>query len=328
MIKLETTYMGLKLKNPIVVASSGLTNTVDKIKALEEAGAGAVVLKSIFEEQINSEVSHLINKDPQNLYPEAEDYIWNYTRNNSITAHLELLKKVKKLVSIPIIASVNCITAKEWMTFAKDFEDAGADALELNLFVVPTKRQQTGVEIEQMYVDILKEVKKQVKIPVAVKIGYYFSNLISMVEKLMANGAASVTMFNRFYEPDINLDKLVLSASEIFSSPADIRRTLRWVGLVSAALPKMEIAASTGIHDGAAVAKQLLAGAQVTQICSVVYIEGAQIIDGILKDLEAFMKKWNFKTIDDFRGRLSYAKIKDPLMYERSQFMKYFSNRN
>lgn len=328
MANLETTYMGLKLKNPIVVASSGLTNSVEKIKALEEAGAAAVVLKSIFEEQINSEVSHLINKDPQNLYPEAEDYIWNYTRNNSITAHLELVKEAKSAVSIPIIASINCVTAKEWTSFAHDFEKAGADALELNLFVVPTDRHQSGEEIEQLYIDVLTKVKKEVSIPVSVKIGFYFSNLVSMAEKLKANGAAAVTMFNRFYEPDINLDKLELSASEVFSEPSDIRRSLRWVGLVSAALPKLEIAASTGIHDGAAVAKQLLAGAQVAQLCSVVYIEGAQVINGILKDLEAFMDKWNFETIDAFRGRLSYARIKDPMMYERSQFMKYFSSRN
>ena len=328
MANLETTYMGLKLKNPIVVASSGLTSSVEKIKALEEAGAGAVILKSIFEEQINNEVSHLINKDPQNSYPEAEDYIWNYTRNSSISAHLELVRQAKEAVSIPVIASINCITAKEWTSFAHDFEKAGADALELNLFVVPTDRLQKSSDVEQLYVDVLNKVKKEVSIPVSVKIGFYFSNLISMVEKLMANGAAAVTMFNRFYEPDINLDKLELSASEVFSSPSDIRRTLRWVGLVSAALPKLEIAASTGIHDGAAVAKQLLAGAQVTQLCSVVYIEGAQVINGILADLEKFMDKWNFETIDAFRGRLSYAKIKDPLLYERSQFMKYFSNRN
>ena len=328
MVNLETTYMGLKLKNPIVVASSGLTNTVEKIKSLEEAGAAAVVIKSLFEEQINSEVSHLINKDPQNLYPEAEDYIWNYTRNNSITAHLELVKEAKKAVSIPIIASINCITSKEWTSFAHDFEKAGADALELNLFIVPTDRKQSGAEIEQLYVDVLAKVKREVSIPVGVKIGSYFSNLINMIEKLMANGAASVTMFNRFYEPDINLDKLELSASEVFSSPAEMSRTLRWVGLVNSALPKLEIAASTGIHDGAAVAKQLLAGAQVTQLCSVVYIEGAQVLNGILADLEAFMEKWNFETIDDFRGRLSYAKLEDPMLYERAQFMKYFSSKN
>jgi len=327
MKKLDTTYLGLKLKNPIVVASSGLTNSVDKIKALEEAGAGAVVLKSLFEEQINGEVSHLITKDPQNSYPEAEDYIHNYTRQHTVTEHLELLRKVKAEVSIPVIASINAVTANEWTGFARDFEKAGADALELNIFYVPTGRNEKPEEIEQLYIDVLKKVKAEVSIPVSVKIGFYFTNLIGIAERLMANGAAAVTMFNRFYEPDINIEKMELTASEVFSSPADIRRSLRWVGLVSAALPKLEIAASTGIHDGEAVIKQLLAGAQVTQICSSVYINGAQVIIGMLKDLEKFMQKWNFKTIEDFRGRLSYAQIEDPQMYERAQFMKYFSNK-
>lgn len=328
MQKLETTYLGLKLKNPIVVASSGLTSSVEKIKALEEAGAAAVVLKSLFEEQINSEVSHLINRDQQNLYPEAEDYIWNYTRQHSVESHLDLLRKVKKEVKIPVIASINCISSREWTSFAKEFEAAGADALELNLFFVPTKRNETSEEIEKLYVDILSKVKQEVKIPVSVKVGFYFTNMISMAEKLMANGAQGITMFNRFYEPDINIEKLELTASEVFSTPADIRRSLRWVGLVSAALPKIEIAASTGIHDGEAVIKQLLAGAQVAQVCSAVYINGAQVIDGMLKDLESFMRKWNFRKIDDFRGRLSYAKIENPMLYERSQFMKYFSNKH
>jgi len=327
MKKLDTTYLGLKLKNPIVVASSGLTNSVDKIKGLEEAGAAAVVLKSLFEEQINGEVTHLISKDPQNSYPEAEDYIRNYTRQNTVTEHLELLRKVKAEVSIPVIASINAVSANEWTSFAKDFEQAGADALELNIFYVPTGRNEKPEEIEQLYIDVLKKVKAEVSIPVSVKIGFYFTNLIAFAERLMANGAAAVTMFNRFYEPDINIEKLELSASEVFSSPADIRRSLRWVGLVSAALPKLEIAASTGVHDGEGVIKQLLAGAKVVQVCSSIYINGAQVIDGMTKELEKFMRKWNFNSIEDFRGRLSYAKIEDPQMYERAQFMKYFSNK-
>ena len=325
MTTLETSYMGLKLKNPIVVASSGLTNSVVKIKDLENAGAGAVVLKSIFEEQINNEVNHLINRDPQNLYPEAEDYIWNYTRNNSITHHLNLLSEAKKETEIPIIASINCMSASEWTVFAKEFENAGADALELNLFFVPTDRNKSAVEIEQLYYKVLSEVKKNVKIPISVKIGFYYTNLVSMADKLVANGADALVLFNRFYEPDINIEKLELSASEVFSSPQDIRRSMRWIGLISSQLPKVEIAAATGIHDGEAVIKQLLAGAQVTQICSTVYINGTQIIPGMLSDLKAFMKKWNFKKIDDFRGRLSYKNIPDPMLYERAQFMKYFS---
>lgn len=327
MPNLETKYMGLTLKNPIVVASSGLTNSVEKIKDLEAAGAGAVVLKSIFEEQINNEVSSLINRDPQNQYPEAEDYIWNYLRNNSINHHLELLSEAKKVVNIPIIASINCMSASEWTVFAKEFEDAGADALELNLFYVPTDRKKTAEEVEQLYLKVVSEVKKKVKIPVSVKIGFYFTNLISMADKLVANGADALVLFNRFYEPDINIDKMELVASEVFSSPADIRRSLRWIGLISSQLPKVEIAAGTGIHDGEAVIKQLLAGAQVTQVCSSVYINGSQVIAGMLDDLRTFMRKWNFKKIDEFRGRMSYKNIPDPQMYERAQFMKYFSGK-
>lgn len=327
MPNLETKYMGLSLKNPIVVASSGLTNSVEKIKELENAGAGALVLKSIFEEQINHEVIHLINRDPQNLYPEAEDYIWNYTRNNSITRHLNLLSEAKKETELPIIASINCMSASEWIVFAKEFENAGADALELNLFFVPTDRKMSAEQIEQNYLKIVSEVKKNVSIPVSVKIGFYYTNLISMADKLTANGADALVLFNRFYEPDINIEKLELSASDVFSSPADIRRSMRWIGLISSQLPKVEIAAGTGIHDGEAVIKQLLAGAQVTQVCSSVYINGSQVIASMANDLKEFMNKWNFKKIEDFRGRLSYKNIPDPMLYERAQFMKYFSSK-
>lgn len=327
MPNLETKYMGLTLKNPIIVASSGLTNSIEKIKDLEKAGAGAVVLKSIFEEQINNEVNHLINRDPQNQYPEAEDYIWNYTRNNSITHHLNLLSEAKKETEIPIIASINCMSASEWTVFAKDFENAGADALELNLFFVPTDRKKTAEEIEQLYLKVVSEVKKSVTIPVSVKIGFYYTNLVAMADRLVANGANALVLFNRFYEPDINIEKMELVASEVFSSPSDIRRSLRWIGLISSQLPQVEIAAATGIHDGEAVIKQLLAGAQVTQVCSSVYINGSQVIAGMVADLQAFMKKWNFKKIEDFRGRLSYRNIPDPMLYERAQFMKYFSGK-
>lgn len=325
--KIETTYLGLKLTSPVIVASSGLSGSIQKIKELETAGAGAVILKSLFEEQINSEVSHLINTDPQNLYPEAEDYIWNYTRHHSVEAHLDLLKQAKKEVQIPVIASINCTSARGWTGFAREFEAAGADALELNIFFVPTKRNESSGQTEKLYTDILRAVKKEIRIPVSVKIGFYFTNLIAMAENLAANGAGAITMFNRFYEPDIDIEKLELTASEVFSAPSDISRTLRWVGIVSAALPKLEIAASTGIHDGEALIKQLLAGAQVAQVCSAVYINGSQVIAGMLHELEVFMEKWNFNAISDFRGRLSYAKIKDPMLYERAQFMRYFSRR-
>ena len=328
MSNFETTYLGLHLKNPLVAASSGLTSSVEKIKELEKSGIGAVVLKSIFEEQINNEVSSLLVKEQQNMdYPEAEDYIKGYLRDNSINDHIELLEESKKVVDIPVIASINCVSADEWTTFAKDFENAGADAIELNIFYVPTDRNEKPGVVEQLYLDVLKKVKSVVSIPVAVKFGVNHSNIIGMADKLKANGASGIVMFNRFYEPDINLETLALTSSEVFSSPSELRRSLRWVGLVSSAVPTIDIAASTGIHDGSAVIKQLLAGAQVTQLCSSLYINGASVIAEMLDEMSGFMKKWNFKKPDDFRGRLSYKNIPDPMLYERSQFMKYFSNR-
>ena len=328
MDKLETTYLGLKLKNPIVAASSGLTSSVEKIVELEKAGIGAVVLKSIFEEQINGEVTSMLSKDTQNSgYPEAEDYIKSYLRDNTIKKHIELIESAKKAVNIPVIASVNCVSPDEWTSFSKDFQDAGADALELNIFYIPTDRHEKPGVVEQLYIDVLRKVKSQVSIPVAVKFGIYHSNILGMAEKLKANGASGIVMFNRFYEPDINVDTLEITSSEVFSSPSDIRRSLRWVGMVSSAVSNLDIAASTGIHDVNAVLKQLLAGAQVAQLCSTLYLHGVNVVPEMLTGISDFMKKWNFKKIDDFRGRLSYKNIPDPMLYERSQFMKYFSNR-
>lgn len=328
MVNLETTYLGLKLKNPLVAGSSGITNSADKIKRLEQAGIGAVVLKSVFEEQINNEITDILRQDAQNTgYPEAEDYIRNYTRNNTVTKHIRLIEETRKVVSVPVIASINCFSSSEWTSFAKDFQEAGADALELNIFYVPVNRREESVSIEHLYLEVLEKVKKTVSIPVSVKIGLYHSNIVAMVDKLKAAGAKGVVMFNRFYEPDIDLGKLELTVADVFSSPTDIRHTLRWVGLVSSEVHDIDIAASTGIHDGNAVIKQLLAGAKVAQLCSALYLHGNELIPQMLVQLQEFMKKWNFRTIDEFRGRLSYRKIPDPLLYERSQFMKYYSDK-
>ena len=323
---LETTYLGLKLKNPLVAASSGITGSLEKIKGLVAAGIGAVVLKSIFEEQINNETGSLISSEPLNTsYPEAEDYIRNYLKNNSVNQHLKLTEEVKKSCGVPVIASINCISSDEWISFAKHFEEAGADALELNIFNLPVNRNAQSVDIEQLYTHILNGIIRKVSIPVSVKIGPYFTNIPAIADRLKANGASGIVMFNRFYEPDINLEKLEMASSEVFSSPSDLRRTLRWIGLVSSFVPKLDLAASTGIHDGPAVLKMLLAGAKVTQLCSTIYLNGAEMIGTILNDINEFMAKWNFRSVDEFRGRLSYRNIPDPVLYERAQFMKHFS---
>jgi dihydroorotate dehydrogenase (fumarate) len=329
MTNLETTYLGLKLRNPLIIGSSGLTSSVERIVELEKAGAGAIVLKSVFEEQINNEIGHVMESDPHNpgyRYPEAADYINTYIRDNSVTSHIELIKEVKKAVSLPVIVSINCIHPAEWTLIAQEFESAGADALELNMYYIPSSRNDTSEVIEQNYLNVVSKVKEKVKIPVSVKIGDHFTNIAAMAEKFKGVGAKGIVMFNRFYEPDINLSKLELSASGVFSHRYDFTRSLRWVGLVSSEVPNIDIAASTGIHDADAVVKQLLAGAQATQICSVVYKNGSEVIGVILAGIRDFMKKWNFKKIEDFRGRLSYKKISDPMMYARSQFMKYYSS--
>lgn len=328
MPSLETSYLGLKLKNPLVAASSGLTGSLDKIKELSAAGIGAVVLKSIFEEQINNEIGAMLSEGAQNMdYPEAEDYIRNYLRDNSISKQTDLVGQVKNETDLPVIASVNCIAGDEWANFAKDLEDSGADALELNIFYLPVSRTQTADEVEQLYLNVVRRVSSSVKIPVSVKIGSHFTNIVGMAERLKGNGAAGIVMFNRFYEPDINLEKLELTASEVFSTPQEIRHGIRWTGLVTSQVPNLEIAATTGIHNGEGVLKQILAGAQVAQLCSTLYLHGAAVIPQIIEEMVAFMRKWNFRKIEDFRGRLSYKNLADPMMYERSQFMKYYSSR-
>ena len=326
MPNLSTTYMGLTLKNPLVVSSSGLTNSIEKILQLEEKGVGAIVLKSLFEEQITNEVIDVINQDERQVsYPEAEDYIWDYVRETNLQTYLDLIRIAKSSLKIPVIASVNCVSGDEWTAFARDLEKAGADALEINAFIMPTDRKISSADIEFRYLDILTEVRRVVKIPVAMKISNNFTNLVGMVDKLSANGAAAVVMFNRFFEPDIDLETLTMTSSSIYSSPDDLRHSLRWTGIVSGKVPNLNIAASTGIHDGEAFVKQILAGATVGQICSTLYLNGFGQIDEILDYLKSFMVKWNFKQISDFRGRLNYSKLSNPTMYERAQFMKYFS---
>jgi len=329
MQNLSTTYMGLTLKNPLIVSSSGLTNSIENILQLEAKGVGAIVLKSLFEEQINEEVKNLReNEKRTNNNIEPDDYIAVYIRENNLQSYLDLIRMAKSSVKIPIIASINCLTGDEWVSFAQNLEKAGADALEINAFIMPTDRKISSADIEFRYLDILTEVRRAVKIPVAMKIGHNFSNLVGMVDKLQSNGAAAVVLFNRFYEPDIDLETLQLTTSSIYSSPMDLRQSLRWTGIISGKVKNINIAASTGIHDGEALVKLLLAGATVGQICSTLYLNGFGQIDEILDYLKAFMVKWNFKQISDFRGRLSYSKLPNPVMYERTQFMKYFSAPN
>ncbi len=323
MANISTKYLGLNLKNPIIVSSSGLTSSVSKIIELEKYGAGAVVLKSLFEEQITHEVISMASSAE---HTEALDYIKNYIKLKSVDEYLKLISDAKKSVKIPVIASICCTTSTGWTEFAQKIEQAGADSLEVNLFHIPTNKSKDGLTFENLYTATADRICKSIKIPVAIKLGYHFSNIPGIVETLNAHGISGVVLFNRFYEPDIDIEKLEFRAAEIFSSPSDIRQSLRWIGIVSGIVPKIDISASTGIHDSKAIIKMLLAGASSTQICSVLYRSGLSIIPTMLKDLEIWMDRKNYKTIDEFKGKMSYKNIISPDIYERSQFMKYFSN--
>jgi len=326
MANLETKYLGLTLKNPIIVSSSGLTNSADKIGKLVEAGAGAVVLKSLFEEQINHEINNIIYKGEGFDYPEAADYVKGYTRDNSVGDYLKVIKETKAKYDIPVIASINCFSSDEWVDFAQQIQEVGADALELNVFVLNTDKNSNPEEYEHLYIDVVTNVSKVISIPVSVKLGLYFSNLVNVVNRLSVSGAKGVVLFNRFYEPDIDINKLSLTSAEVLSSPADMRRTLRWVAITSDKVKNIDISASTGVHDGEAVIKQLLAGATSVQTCSAVYKHGPKVITEMLDALTKWMNEKSFKSIDDFRGMMSYSKIENPAVYERAQFMKYFSS--
>lgn len=317
--------MGLKLKNPIIVGSSGLTNSVENIIEIEKNGAAAVVLKSLFEEQINFAATNTIQQDETiNLYPEADDYIRNYTRQNDVSNYLKLISGAKEKVSIPIIASINCISGDEWVSFAKSIEDAGADALELNVFVLPSDENRSAADNEAVYFEVINKVLSQVTIPVSLKISYYFSSLAKMATTLSWKGIKGLVLFNRFFSPDIDIENLEVKTSNVFSTPAELAISLRWVAMLSSRV-KCDLAASTGVHDGKAVIKQLLAGARAVQIASVLYKKGFREISSMLEDIENWMDRKNFTSIEEFNGKMSVDKMQNPASFERVQFMKHFS---
>ncbi|KAF0128285.1 MAG: dihydroorotate dehydrogenase (fumarate) [Bacteroidetes bacterium] len=325
MVNLSTSYMGLKLRNPIIIGSSGLTNSVENIKEAAANGAAAVVLKSLFEEQIlHSASSTILQNEVTNLYPEAEDYIRNYTRSNDVDNYLKLIRDSKKAVDIPIIASINCVSSSEWIDFAKKIEEAGADALELNIFVLPSDPHKSGEQNEAVYFEILEKIIRTVKIPVSAKISYYFSGMAKMALKLSWTGISGLVLFNRFFSPDIDIDRFEVKATNVFSTPAELSTSLRWVAMLSTKV-QCDIAASTGIHDGKAVIKQLLAGAKAVQIASVLYKKGFKEITIMLDEIQTWMVQHNFKSLDQFIGRMSVKEAENPAAYERVQFMKHFS---
>jgi len=330
MADLSTKYLGLDLRNPIVAASSGLTDSVNDIVELDKNGVGAIVLKSIFEEQILLEADQSIKKMQADGfmyddYSETMDYIDVHIKEKELSNYFNLIHDVKSKVSIPVIASINAVTPMEWTSFAKQIESAGADVIELNIFVMPFSTEKECGENEEVYYKILKKVKDAVKIPVAVKLSPYFSNLGKVLLNLEKEGADGLVLFNRFSAPDIDIDKMKATHAEIFSHPNEMYNVLRWVGIMSNKL-NADIAASTGIHDGASAIKMLLAGATTVQVSSTLYKNGVGYLSTMLNDMHSWMDKKGFRYVDQFRGKLAHNADDNNNVFERMQFMRYFSD--
>jgi len=321
---LETGYAGLRLRSPLIVASSGLTKTAQGNKKLEDLGAGAIVLKSLFEEQIESQSDALLQASDA---PEAADYVRNYVRANQIEDYLNLIRESKSQCSIPVIASINCYKSSAWTDFAVQIEAAGADAIELNVFYLCTDLNTSANEMYELYVSILGKIRKMLKIPVIMKIGKGFSNIPGLVSQLWRHKADGVVLFNRYCRPDIDINTMKVISGEVFSTPAELGDTLRWTAIVSGLVPDVSIAASTGVHSADDVVKCLLAGASAVQLCSTLYKNGVETLTHIADGLQAWMDAQKFRSVSDFRGRLSFNSAADPSLYERAQFMKHFSSR-
>ena len=323
MTDLKTTFAGLQLKNPIIISSSGLTNSAGKNKKFPEAGAGAIVLKSLFEEQIFIEADQL--KDP--TYSEGNDYLAEYIREHKLSEYLELIKESKKVCDIPIIASINCYTDSEWIDFAKQIEEAGADALEINILALQSDVQYKYGSFEQRHIDILSHIKRVVKLPVIMKLGDNLTNPVTLIDQLYANGAAAVVLFNRFYQPDIDIEKMEHISGNVFSNASDLSKTLRWIGIASAMVDKIDYAASGGIHKPEAVVKAILAGASAVEVCSAIYQNTNMYIGEMTRFLQTWMEGKGFKNIAQFKGKLNAKDVQGINMWERTQFLKYFSSK-
>lgn len=316
---LSTTYMGLKLSNPIIAASSGITKSVEKIVDCEKAGAGAVVIKSVFEEALAAQDFGI--NDSAAVHTEAYDYMRSQLElQYGPKEYCDLINEAKSFVDIPVIASINCVSSKWWTSYAKQFQDAGADALELNVFRTATRLDETSESIENMYYEIVEEVKKQVSIPIALKIGIYFTALPNIAAKLARKGISGLVLFNRFTEPDINIDKLSLSTTFSFSTSYDIYKPLRWTALLAGQIG-CDISATTGVKSAKDVIKLLLAGASTVQIASLLYQKGIDSIVDINNELKTWMIANKFESISDFQGKLSFKNTKTPDEYLRAQFM-------
>lgn len=321
MPNLQTNYMGIELKNPIIVGASELVSDPNNLKLIEESGAGAIVYKSLYEEQLQLEASQLHDDLEEYAERNAEMISLFPELNHAGPAeHLMHLRAARKQLSIPLFASINAVNAETWVDFAQQIEETGVDGLELNFYSVPSSFEHSSSEIEKQQIDNLKAVKAAVKIPVAVKLSPNYANPLHFIKQLDAAGADAVVLFNRFYQPEIDINTEQHVAKFNLSTNYENRQAIRFAGLLHQNI-KATIVGNSGIHSGEDVIKLLLAGADATQLVSTLYRNKIPYLTHILNDISAWMEKHHYKSIDDFKGKLSHKLLKDPFVYQRGQYI-------
>jgi dihydroorotate dehydrogenase (fumarate) len=323
-MNLNTTYLGLQLRTPLVASASPLSQEIDGIRRLEDAGASAVVLYSLFEEQLRQESVELEHHlaeatdsfaEAANFFPQPEEF------RTGPEEYLNHIDRAKKEISVPIIASLNGTTLGGWAKYARQIEQAGADALECNIYYIPTNPNTTGSDVENIYIDILREVKISVRIPVAVKISPFFSNMANMAKRFDEAGANGLVLFNRFYQPDINLDELEIQPNVLLSTPQALRLPLTWIGILYGRIGA-NLAATSGVHGPEDIVKLLMVGADVTMLCSVLLRNGIGHLQHLEQGLIEWMEKHEYESVQQMKGSMSQIRCANPAAFERAQYMK------
>jgi dihydroorotate dehydrogenase (fumarate) len=328
MVDLSTTYLGLKLKNPLVASASPLSEKVEAAKELEAAGISAIVMFSLFEEQIiheSLELDHFLfygtesSAEIDSFYPKSGHYTLK------AEAYVEQLKKIKQAVNIPVIGSLNGVSSGGWIKYAKKIEDAGADALELNLYFLPTNPAQTATQIEVNYITLVHDVRNSINIPLAVKLSPFFTSIPNIAKRLAEAGANGLVLFNRFYQPDFDLEALEVVPNLILSTSNELRLPLRWIAILYGQI-QGDLALTTGIHTAEDVIKATMAGASAAMMTSVLLAEGSDRIPVILADLEKWMTVHEYESIQQMKGSLSQKSVSEPAAFERANYMKVLSS--
>jgi dihydroorotate dehydrogenase (fumarate) len=328
MVDLSTTYLGLKLKNPLVASASPLSEKVETVQKLEEAGISAIVMYSLFEEQIiheSLELDHFLfygsesSAEIDSFYPQSGKYTLK------ADAYVETLKKIKRAVNIPVIGSLNGVSTGGWIKYAKKIEDAGADALELNLYFLPTDPALTAVQIEENYITLVHDVRNSIKIPLSVKLSPFFTAIPNIAKRLVEAGANGLVLFNRFYQPDLDLETMEVAPNLVLSTSNELRLPLRWIAILYGHI-NADLALTSGIHTAEDVIKAIMAGASVAMMASELLAKGISRVPVILADLEKWMTGHEYESVKQMKGSLSQKSVKEPAAFERANYMKVLNS--